>query len=291
LTVVNDPNYFKRVRRRFNLLRISTSLVALTMVVLAVALPASAITNGIPDAQSANPHPEVGFVVFKNVRGMHIGCSGTLIAPRVFLTAAHCDATSLATDGLWVSFRPDQPIDEDGNSAIPEADLIAGRFVPAPGFTGNNGGQEGSRDAHDIAVVILAHAATGITPATIAPVGLLSRLGANNGLHDVLFTNVGYGAFEWVLGNGPPFPEFPGERLQSTSSFLALEQAYVRLSQNEAHGVGGTCNGDSGGPQFLGTAHEIVSITVTGDPFCLAQTVAYRVDTEFVHAFLSPFLP
>jgi Trypsin len=270
-------------------LRIGAFVVALAAA-LAMAIPAGAITNGVPDAESANPHPEVGFVVFKNRTGMHIGCSGTLIAPTVFLTAAHCDVTSLATDGLWVSFRADQPIDERGEAAIPAADLIVGTFVSAPGFTGNRGGQEGSRDSHDIAVVLLAREATGITPATIAPVGLLSLLGVKNGLRGTVFTNVGYGAFEWVLGSGPPFPEFPGRRLQSTSAFQALEQAYVRLSQNEARGLGGTCNGDSGGPQFLGTAHEIVSITVTGDPFCQAQTVGYRVDTAFVHEFLGQFL-
>lgn len=265
-------------------------LAVLATAALAAALPAGAITNGLPDASSANPHPEVGFIVFQNSTGMHIGCSGTLIAPKVFLTAAHCDVTRRATDGLWVSFRPDQPVDENGQAAIPAADRIAGTFVAAPGFTGNLGGQEGSRDAHDIAVVLLAEEAT-VTPATIAPIGLLSQLGAQNGLRGMLFTNVGYGSLGWVLGSGPPFPEFPGLRLQSISSFQALEQAYLRLSQNVARGLGGTCNGDSGGPQFLGaSSHQVVSITVTGDPYCVAESVAYRVDTMFAHAFLSQYL-
>src|SRR5215212_825103 len=86
-------------------------LVAVLATALAAALPAGAITNGLPDDSSANPHPEVGFIVYQNSTGMHIGCSGTLIAPTVFLTAAHCDVTRRATDGLWVSFRPDQPVD------------------------------------------------------------------------------------------------------------------------------------------------------------------------------------
>jgi secreted trypsin-like serine protease len=57
---------------------------------------------------------------------------------------------------------------------------------------------------------------------------------------------------------------------------------------------GGTCSGDSGGPQFLGAgATETpiqVSITITGDVECFATNVDYRIDTPQARAFLSQFV-
>ena len=57
---------------------------------LALAAPAGAITYGAPDG---NGHPEVGALLAPQAYpdGTWETCSGTLISPTVFLTAAHCD--------------------------------------------------------------------------------------------------------------------------------------------------------------------------------------------------------
>ena len=57
---------------------------------LAFATAGSAITNGMPDG---NGHPEAGALLAQQAfsDGTWVECSGTLIAPRVFMTAAHCD--------------------------------------------------------------------------------------------------------------------------------------------------------------------------------------------------------
>ena len=54
-----------------------------------VAGPAEAITNGTADG---NAHRNVGGLVADEAYsdGTWIYCSGTLISPTVFLTAAHC---------------------------------------------------------------------------------------------------------------------------------------------------------------------------------------------------------
>ena len=56
----------------------------------AAVTPASAITNGAPDG---NRHPWVGALLAPQAfsDGTWEECSGTLIAPKVFLTAEHCD--------------------------------------------------------------------------------------------------------------------------------------------------------------------------------------------------------
>jgi secreted trypsin-like serine protease len=84
------------------------------------------------------------------------------------------------------------------------------------------------------------------------------------------------------------------ERWYAAGEFNALNPTYLRISQNQATGDGGTCSGDSGGPQFLGAGADEtktqVSITITGDVFCFATNVTYRLDTPQARAFLSQFV-
>ncbi len=70
------------MRRRF-------ALVVLVFASLMAAGPAAAITDGTVDG---NGHPNVGGLVSDTQYsdGTWIYCSGTLISPTVFLTAAHC---------------------------------------------------------------------------------------------------------------------------------------------------------------------------------------------------------
>src|SRR5215217_2612281 len=55
-------------------------------------------------------------------------------------------------------------------------------------------------------------------------------------------------------------------------------------------GDGGTCYGDSGGPNFLGTTDVIAATTITGDAVCRSTNVDYRLDTESARAFLSQYV-
>ena len=64
-------------------------LATMALAILLAAGMASAITYGHPDG---NRHPYVGALVGADEQGEFVFCSGTLIAPDVFLTAAHCTA-------------------------------------------------------------------------------------------------------------------------------------------------------------------------------------------------------
>jgi secreted trypsin-like serine protease len=64
-------------------------LATMALAILMAAGAASAITYGQPDG---NKHPYVGALVGVDEQGEFVFCSGTLIAPKVFLTAAHCTA-------------------------------------------------------------------------------------------------------------------------------------------------------------------------------------------------------
>ena len=65
-------------------------LCAVLVTAVAWVLPASAITNGLPDGDN---HPYVGLMVALDEDGVPLWrCSGSLLSPTVFLTAGHCSS-------------------------------------------------------------------------------------------------------------------------------------------------------------------------------------------------------
>ena len=271
----------------------SFALSAVVIATLALgAVRLAAITYGFID--TTNAFSNVGaFIVKEPATGQIFPiCSGTLIAADVFLTASHCTAFfefELAPGGFtaFVSFDQSIPI---GSLTTPLTNLIpVTDVVTNPDFNRAQG------DSGDIAVLLLDPGDTqGIPAATLPAANLLNRLAAARALNGVPFTNAGYGVQNRVVGGGVPFFQDlnPIPRMFSFSTFNALNKGFIRYSQNPATGDGGTCFGDSGGPQFLNVEgiRTIVSITITGDAVCRATNVAYRLDTSSARTFLSPYV-
>jgi V8-like Glu-specific endopeptidase len=233
---------------------------------LATAAPAAAIINGTPDG---NRHPNVGGLVSPTQfsDGTWLYCSGTLISPTVFLTAAHC-----GEDGERVSVTLD-PAYEAGDRTY------SGTFEADPLY-----GHDQS-DPHDIAVVVLDRAVKGIAPARLPTAGSLSNLSGSQ-----RFTSVGYGAYEVTNGPGGHQYLYDDVRMQATGTLNSINKSWLRISGNPSTGDGGTCYGDSGGPNFLGTTNVIAATTITGDAVCRATNVTYRLDTESARAFLGQYV-
>jgi len=232
-----------------------------TLVTLLLAVPAQAITYGQPDG---NQHPNVGEVA--SSEGL---CSGTLIAPTVFLTAAHCGVDGQQVEVSFASTVTTFP--------------YTGTFHADPEFA------DRQNDPHDIAVVVL-DTAPGITPAQLPKAGQFDTLKKEQ--KDQQFTAVGYGVTEREHTPGGGAPEFPDNstRMFAVSSLNAVNPAWLRLSMNPAHDNGGGCYGDSGGPNFVGAGDTetavIAGITITGDSVCRATNVIYRLDTASARQFL-----
>ena len=250
-------------------------------------VPVSAITYGFVDTN--NTYSNVGAFLVQSPSGEIFPiCSGTLITPDVFLTASHCTqffTNALEPDGYtaYVSFDKSIPF---GSLTTTKTKLYAVETV----VTNPNFNQSQS-DSGDIGVLILESSVRGIEPATLPDCGLLDRLVAQNGLKGAVFTNAGYGLQNRVVGGGVPFFQDlnPIPRMYSFSSFNSLNGGYIRLSQNPSTGSGGTCFGDSGGPNFLTVdGQQIqVSITITGDAVCRSTNVDYRLDTVSAQGFLA----
>lgn len=242
--------------------------------------PAEAITGGQPDG---GRHPEVGALVgFFPPAGRSIAyCSGTLISPTVFLTAAHCGF--LATPEVGVTF------DEQYYDT---STVYTGTFRAHPDY--KPGTSSASPNVPDIAVVVFAQPIPGITPAQLPSEGLLDQLQAAKALQSTGFTAVGYGDTQFTNGPGGHTTTHPQARSFAVSAFDSLSSSRLHLSQHLNKGDGGTCNGDSGGPNFIGAGGDetqiVAAITITGDTYCKATNVDLRLDLPTTRTFLADYV-
>jgi trypsin len=248
---------------------LATAVAVAAMLVLTTG--AGAITYGVPDG---NGHPEVGALLAQHAfsDGTWEECSGTLIAPTVFLTAAHCDE---GVGRVTVTF--------DSSYVYPTGTTYWGTWHADPNYN------QTQSDPQDLAVVVLDKAVRGITPAGLPKAGSLSDLPS-----DQQFTSVGYGAQSVTNGPGGQTFHYADIRYVSTGTLNSINPAWLRISQNPATGNGGTCYGDSGGPNFLGAGSSetniIAATTITGDTPCRSTNVDYRLDTSSARDFLGEYV-
>ena len=252
----------------------------------------SRITNGTPDV--TNTWSAVGALFFDRnwdytFQPNERRCTGTLISPVHFLTAAHClyPFVGIVDPGarIAVSFENDlKP--GTGRLEVVRFDLNP-YYNPSPSM--------GADPVNDIAIVTLAPGQTaGITPMRLPTRGLLDQLRATGQLTNALFVNVGYGVDASLTGI-PLNSSNDFQRMISRAPFMALTEVQLGLLINQnATSEGGDCYGDSGGPKFLdrdGYRDVVFAIVITGDVPCRASSWNWRMDTDGARSFLRNFVP
>ena len=255
------------------------------IVILAVAVsPVGAVTDGELDG---NGHPYVGLMVAQTEAGAPLWrCSGTLITPTLFLTAGHCTEAPAAHVEIWFA-----------------ADVESG--IPANGypFNGDVGGTPHTHPQYnpnafflfDLGVVVLDEPVVMSQYGALPGLNQLDSLKTRRGQQDVIFTAVGYGlqmsfpdAASWKEHNlrvrmvaHPKLNQINGGIVGDFS---------LLLSNNT--NTGGTCFGDSGGPNFIGDSNVIGGVTSFGlNGNCAGTGGVYRVDRADDLNWLATFLP
>jgi hypothetical protein len=201
-------------------------------------------------------------------------CTGTLIAPDVVLTAAHCvdhrmDNQQKAPDqmALFVTFNP------DAKAAMENKDFIGARYFGYhPDF--NMQMQAQYLGVHnDVALVFLERPVTNVLPAALITAEEASQIRV--------------GAEVFMVGWGAT------SNAQEPSSgvrMCAKSEIYQVGSHETVIGSGATtkCKGDSGGPSYLGVQTHyqnkvrLVGVTSRGIGGSYSDTCSMSTDTNVV---------
>lgn len=249
-----------------------------------MANPVGAVTNGQLDGTA---HPYVGLAVFYSSTDTSAPlwrCSGTLISPTVFVTAGHC--TSGATSAaVWFDAGPILL-----SSGYPFTGYAStGTPYTHPDFCTACGKGNGlvTFDTHDVGVVVLD------TPVVMSEYGLLPSAGQVNGLAmGTEITLVGYGVSIELVGHGQPVWTGPRTRMYAPTMLVASNDAiadeFIKLTANPGQSKGGSCFGDSGGPDFLAGTRTFLAVnSFVTNGNCAGVTYSYRVDTADALAFIA----
>jgi hypothetical protein len=240
----------------------------------------SSITYGSVDGDA---HPAVGLLVMDIGGQPAFRCSGTFIAPKVFLTAGHCAGEPGEFSGMRVFTESDV---QDGNNNYPFAGpntIEAAEWHAHPLFA------ESAFFLHDVGVVLLTKAFK-LAADQYGKLPAENRLDALRPGSATVFTAVGYG----LQRINPVFIEAEKIRMNAQPHLIQINGGIVGdfsllLSNNAS--TGGTCFGDSGGPNFLGSSKVIAGVTSFGlNGTCGGTGGVFRLDRKNVLDFVNQYL-
>ena len=257
------------------------------MVILSVAVSsAGAITDGELDGEG---HPYVVLLLMEIGGQPAFRCSGTLLSATVLLTAGHCtnDFPDEPYSGMRVFTESDV---QNGDNNYPFA---GPNSVEAVSWAAHPLYETGPFFLHDVGVVILQEPGVVLDEyGTLPSVNQLDSLKTKRGLQNVTFTSVGYG----LQQINPVHVQSQKIRMVAHPKLNQINGGIVgdfSLLLSNNHSTGGTCFGDSGGPNFIGDSNVVGGVTSFGlNGNCAGTGGVFRVDRQdvqdFIYTYYSP---
>jgi Trypsin len=271
--------------------RILATLAAAALLATALAVPATAVTDGTLDG---NDHPQVVLLLMEVNGEPAYRCSGTLLSPTVVLTAGHCAGAPGEFSGMRVFWDSDV---EAGRGITNNYPYGGGNSVEAVAWAAHPLYPTTSFVRHDVGIVVLA--APGVpgvsTFGTLPSVNQFDAFKTRRGLENVSFTSVGYGLQK-------SFPDAAAWKDEASRTRYVAHPRLIQINvpgftgdfsmllSNNAN-TGGTCFGDSGGPNFLGDSTVVAGITSFGiNGNCAGTGGVFRTDRQDVLDFINSYL-
>jgi len=259
-------------------------LVAMSAMLVLVVSPAGAVTDGELDGGA---HPAVVLILIEQQGVPAFRCSGTLIAPKLVLTAGHCTGELGEFSGMRIFTESDV---DNGDNNYPYAgpnSVEARAWHTHPLYTSS------AFFLHDVGVIELKKAVK-LLPGQYGTLPTVNQLDALRTSVSTLFTSVGYG-LQLAYPDAASWKDQADRVRMVAHPYLVqintgLTGDYSLLLSNNVT-TGGTCFGDSGGPNFLGDSNVIAGVTSFGMNWTCAGTGGvFRVDRQNVLDFVKSYL-
>jgi V8-like Glu-specific endopeptidase len=262
-----------------------TSIAIMAILVIAIS-PVGAITDGELDGDG---HPHVVLLIMDVDGAPMWRCSATLLSPTVVLTAGHCVSNYPGPPATGFRIFTESDV-ENGDNTYPFAG--GPNSVEAEDWYAHPLYETAPFWYHDVGVVILEEPGFVLdTYGELPQLDQLDQLKTRRGRQDTTFTAVGYG----LQRINPVFIESEKIRMYAEPRLIQINvpgftgDFSLLLSNN--HSTGGTCFGDSGGPNFLGDSDVVAGVTSFGiNGNCAGTGGVFRMDRQDVLDFVSPFL-
>lgn len=263
--------------------KVTIALLLTLMLVFSTVGMASAVTDGELDG---NGHPYVGLMVAQDANGNPLWrCSGTLLSSTLFLTAGHCTEAPAAHVEIWFAADVESGIPANG---YPFDGDVGGTPYTHPQYNPN------AFYLYDLGVVVLDKPMKMKKYGALPQLDVLDKMATQRGTQNVTFTAVGYGlqesfpdAASWQENNARVRMVAHPHLLQINTGFTG---DFSLLLSNNAN-TGGTCFGDSGGPNFIGDSNVVGAVTSYGvNGNCAGTGGVYRVDRSDDLTWLATFM-
>lgn len=272
--------------------KVTIAIVLMLVLVFSTVGVASAVTDGELDGDA---HPMVLLLVMDVGGKPAFRCSGTLLSPTVFLTAGHCTDNYPGSPytGMRVFTESDVQAGIGITNSYPTCD--GGNCVEASEWHAHPLYETAPFFVHDVGVVILSEPINLPEYGTLPAANEFDAFKTKRGLNKVTFTSVGYGL-------QASFPDAASWKDEASRTRYVAHPRLIQINvpgftgdfsmllSNNAN-TGGTCFGDSGGPNFLGASLVVAGVTSFGiNGNCAGTGGVFRMDRPDVLEFVNSYL-